>query len=118
MTKYDAYKALATELAKPQRDAIANHLRIQRQVGQRAQTVVQHEGWQTFLDHLEEYRRAVATRRDRHKEDLLKQEDILKRGEYMDLTGELRGLDIALALIPGLVERGREAGKLLETSEK
>lgn len=119
-TKYDQYKALATQLNQPHRDAVANHFRIQHQVGQRAETVVNHEGWQTYLDHLSQVRSNLEQERTRTQEKMGKGPEvgdtlIALKFKLRDLDGEIRGLTTAIDLVPGLIERGREAGKALES---
>ena len=94
--------------------AIRYQRQAQIQVGQQARTVVDHPGWQTFIDHLEQMRNTVDARIGLVTTQLSDSEELgdalakLKL-ELRGLKGEKRGLDYALELIPKLITAGETA---------
>ena len=92
--------------------AIRYQRQAQIQVGQQARTVIDHPGWQTFVDHLEPARNAVAARINLLATEISDSEDMdvakLKL-QLHGLKGEKRGLDYALELIPKLITDGETA---------
>lgn len=87
--------------------------RAQRaQVAEHAKTVVDHPGWQVFLNHLEALVAARTKEKERSIEELLTAVGTKVEGLRLSiqaLDGELKGLKLACALIPGLIETGRIA---------
>lgn len=89
-------------------------------VGQRAQTVVDHPGYQVFLDHLEETRRLAQAERDAKAKQALEGDSLgdalakLKL-QIVSLDGQLKGLGQAIDLIPTLVRRAHEAATILDS---
>jgi hypothetical protein len=105
-------------LSAQQTRAMEHHYRAQAEVGRRSETVVAHEGWQTFLDHLGQIKDTISER-IRHQErtildtNALGEELVKAKMELRELRGEERGIQHALDLIPSLIETGKRAGDLL-----
>lgn len=86
------------------------HRQAQVAVARKAQTVVDHPGWQTFLDHLGAIQEARMAERERTLEEMT---DAI--GEALQtlqlrvkaLDGELKGLKVAVELIPTLITQGQ-----------
>lgn len=90
-------------------------------IGQRAQTVVEHPGFQMFLDHLEEVRTMTQRERDSLAQQALQgtslgaELDKLKL-QIVSLDGQLKGLGQAIDLIPELIKRATQASSVVTTS--
>lgn len=81
-------------------------------LGTKVRTVVDHPGWQEFVRRLEERRDSVQQTRDGHVERLATsaEPDVLAlRLNIRELDGELRALDGALAIVPGILKEAADA---------
>lgn len=112
------FKAFQAALPKPHAEATRFNLGAQAEIGRRASTVVEHEGWQTFLDHLTAMKATVDGKAESLKGQILGGavlgEALTKmQFAYKDLCGESRGLDFAMQLIPSLITTGKRAAKIL-----
>ena len=90
------------------------------EVGRRAQMVVEHPGWQTYVDHLSAIKDKVQESHDTlanqmAREDALGVELTKMKLRLRDLDGQLRGLNQAMDLIPEMIKR---ASDLLEIKER
>ena len=90
------------------------------EVGRRAQMVVEHPGWQTYVDHLSAIKDKVQESHDTlanqmAREDALGEELTRMKLRLRDLDGQLRGLNQAMDLIPEMIKR---ASDLLEIKER
>ena len=90
------------------------HLQAVQEVGRRAQMVIDHPGWQTFVDHIEELRRVSSqTREGLVKQmtdgDVLGQELEKLKLRVKALDGEIKGLTQAIDLIPEMIKRAQQA---------
>lgn len=82
-------------------------------VSKKAETVVNHEGWQTFLDHLG----ALKDEANRRNETLIKalaydneisSTELGKlKLQISHIAGEIKSLDMAITLIPTLISAGK-----------
>src|SRR3990167_4863973 len=117
-TRRARFAEIQHTLSAPQRQAVREHHEIQRQVAEVARTVVQHPGYQMFLDHLDAHLEALTKRRanlDRMIADGPELGEALAalKLQLRDVAGEIRGLTLAKALIPQMVEAGERAVEAL-----
>ena len=90
------------------------------EAGRRAQMVVEHPGWQTYVDHLSAIKDKVQESRDTlanqmAREDALGEELVRMKLRLRELDGQLKGLNQAMDLIPEMIKR---ASDLLEIKER
>ncbi len=83
------------------------------EVGRRAQMVVEHPGWQTYVDHLEAIKESVQVRRNRLAKDMADTDTLGEALTQMklqlkSLDGELKGLSTAIDLIPEMIKRAQD----------
>lgn len=89
------------------------------QVGRKAQMLVDHPGWQMYLDHVEALRAETQRKRDAIVAEIV---DGDKLGDELaklklacdSLKGELAGLSKAIDLVPELIKRASDAVVLME----
>lgn len=79
----------------------------------RAQTVVDHPGWQTFLDHLDALKRNAEQARDGLVQQMYNGDvvgDALTKHslKLRELSGVIKAYETAMALIPDLIKRADE----------
>jgi hypothetical protein len=113
-THRERYAQVVATLPKPHQEAMRYHLDAQRQVGAIARMVVQHPGWQVFLDHLDAHlevlTKRLATLRDRIVTGVELGDALAAlKLESRDLSGEVRGLTLAKQLVPQMIEAGDKA---------
>ena len=110
--EWDAFQS--KEAGREKVQAIRYQRQAQIQVGQQARTIVDHPGWQTFVDHVEQMLNTIGARIGLVTTQLSDSEELgdalakLKL-ELRGLKGEKRGLEAALELIPKLITDGETA---------
>ena len=83
-------------------------------IAKRAETVVAHEGWQVFLDHLgamkdsAESRRTGLVKKMTEDPDTLGEELAKLKVQCVRLDGELKALAAVVDLIPNLIQAGKD----------
>jgi hypothetical protein len=100
-----------TQVSRPRTPESEFHRNATIAVARKAETVVHHEGWQTFLDHLGALRdqaRGLQTAHERHlaHDDLSGQELHECRRQIARHSGAADAYEWAMKLIPTLVENG------------
>lgn len=118
MPSLEQWQATQKALSEQQRKLLEGHHRAQADVGRRADTVVAHEGWQVFLDHLTAMTDTLDKRIQGQERTILDtpalgDELVKAKIELRELIGERRGIKAALDLIPTLVATGHRASELL-----
>lgn len=112
-------------VAAAQRELLAraanqkHQLTTQREVGRRAQTVVEHPGYQVLLDHVEGLMAAAKKQLDAKAGEMVVGD---KLGDELNalklsvvrLDAEIKSLQQVVDLIPTLIERGHQAAEILE----
>jgi hypothetical protein len=98
------------------------HLKSVVEVGRKAQMVVDHPGWQTYVDHLTAIKDSVQARRNKLATDMSETDALGEALAQMKLQlraldGELKGLSAAVDLIPTMIQRASDAVKLMERAE-
>ena len=114
MTRRARYAEIAAGLGREQRDVMRYHLGAQRQVGEAARTVLQHPGYQIFVDHLDAQLDALTKRMTVLQDRIMKGPELSDaltalKLEVRDVSGEIRGLLMAKNLIPQMIEAGDKA---------
>ena len=117
-TRRERFEQLAAVLPDKHRDGIRYHLGAQRQVAEHARTVLQHPGWQVFVDHVDAQLEVLDARRTILQRQL---EDGAELGEALtkiklELTAikaEIRGWAGAKTMIPQMIEAGDRAVEAL-----
>ena len=89
------------------------------EVGRKAQMVVDHPAWQSYIEHLEAMRDEVKRKRDSIVTEIVEGdklgEELAKLKLQCDsLKGELAGLSKAIDLIPELLKRATDAVQLMD----
>jgi len=105
-------------MSEPHRKAIREHHIIQSDIGRRASLIANDEKYQTWIDHLTALRDAAQGRADGLARNVSEGPQLGEALAGMKLMlagarGELRGLQIALDLIPGLIGAGQRADELI-----
>lgn len=118
----EVLKFLST-LSEPHRKAMRDHYTIQSDVGRRAELVANDEKYQAWIDHLSALRDTAKTRVEGLVTDVADGPDLGealagKKIMLANARGELRGLQIALDLIPGMIDAGQKANAMLVTPQE
>lgn len=112
--RLDAIRPEAAQLA----EGLRTHHRAQVQVSERAETVLGHPGWQTYVDHIDAILEDLDQRIARGERALI---NASEPGESLtglrlglrDLKGERRGWEGAREMIPRMIEAGEKARQAL-----
>ncbi len=100
-----------------------NHLRAVVEVGRKAQMVVDHPGWQTYVDHITAIKDDIQARRDRLVKDMAETDalgDALNKLKIqcISLDSELKALGKAIDLIPTMIQRAADSVELMERAKQ
>lgn len=116
LTRRDRYAQLAQALDKPRRQMVREHLEGQRRAGEVVRTVVQHAGWQVYLDHIDahleslERRKAALTQRLTEGAELGEALAALKL-ELRGLNGEYAAYLRCKQMVPDMIAAGEKAAE-------
>jgi hypothetical protein len=91
------------------------------EVGRKIQMVVDHPGWQEYVNHLEAMRDAAQRKRDSVVSEIVNTdklgEELAKlKLQLTSLEGELKGLSAAIDLVPELIKRAADAVKVMDSA--
>lgn len=118
----DAFKDFQ-ERIKAKQTGVIQYNRMVIEVGRKAQMVVDHPGWQTYVDHVTAIKDNVQARRNKLANDMSETDalgDALAQMKLQlrALDGELKGLSQAIDLIPTMIQRAADSVKLMERAKE
>lgn len=117
----NAWKQYQDRIKEAQVNSHTHH-RAVIEVGRKAQMVVDHPGWQTYVDHITAIKDNVLAAKtklvkDMSETDALGEALAAMKLQLRALDGELKGLSAAIDLIPTMIQRAADSVKLMERAQ-